>query len=245
MQSARKKAKEEEAKKLFERTQEAARKRAAEKAAKEAEEEAKRKQEELERAEKLKKQKEALAKFEEEKRWNKLTPEQQAAELQHKAEVEEQRRVEEERLKLEAEEEQKRKQEEEERERVRREQEKAREQEEQRREDAKAAATEKVLHDKMEEDKKKGERWVLDTEVNQCMRCQEDFGMTNRRHHCRACGFVVCAKCSTQREKLCGSDHLHRVCQYCSAGFAGGKERPYPTQPLPHGLFGSQRAPAE
>lgn len=32
--------------------------------------------------------------------------------------------------------------------------------------------------------------WIPDTRVSMCMLCTDDFTVTNRRHHCRACGKV-------------------------------------------------------
>ncbi|KAJ1302470.1 hypothetical protein OPQ81_002788 [Rhizoctonia solani] len=40
--------------------------------------------------------------------------------------------------------------------------------------------------------------WVPDREAPVCMRCQAAFGWRRRRHHCRICGRVVCASCSSK-----------------------------------------------
>jgi hypothetical protein len=40
--------------------------------------------------------------------------------------------------------------------------------------------------------------WVPDREAGACMRCQAAFGWRRRRHHCRICGRVVCASCSSK-----------------------------------------------
>ena len=34
--------------------------------------------------------------------------------------------------------------------------------------------------------------WVEDGSVDRCMICAEPFGLMSRRHHCRACGNVIC-----------------------------------------------------
>jgi hypothetical protein len=34
--------------------------------------------------------------------------------------------------------------------------------------------------------------WVHDADVQHCMVCRSDFGFFKRKHHCRACGSVVC-----------------------------------------------------
>ena len=43
---------------------------------------------------------------------------------------------------------------------------------------------------------RKEPRWVPDNEQTRCMLCERvEFGMFQRRHHCRCCGRVVCAAC--------------------------------------------------
>ncbi|KAJ8301827.1 hypothetical protein KUTeg_020814 [Tegillarca granosa] len=58
--------------------------------------------------------------------------------------------------------------------------------------------------------------WVPDTRVTMCMNCTGEFTVTWRRHHCRACGRVVCANCSDNRAPL---EYLRnkpaRVCDDC------------------------------
>ena len=41
-------------------------------------------------------------------------------------------------------------------------------------------------------------RWVPDGEAPACMVCGAGFGLLHRRHHCRACGWLVCAGCSRE-----------------------------------------------
>lgn len=57
--------------------------------------------------------------------------------------------------------------------------------------------------------------WVKDEEVDNCMICQYPFGFWNRRHHCRACGNVVCSTCSNARREVFGLLGYHRVCDEC------------------------------
>ena len=38
--------------------------------------------------------------------------------------------------------------------------------------------------------------WVLDCDLNLCMVCFNYFNFLRRKHHCRSCGSLVCAKCS-------------------------------------------------
>ena len=42
-------------------------------------------------------------------------------------------------------------------------------------------------------------RWQPDDEVASCPVCATDFSILYRRHHCRKCGRVVCARCSPHR----------------------------------------------
>ncbi|XP_029008723.1 FYVE, RhoGEF and PH domain-containing protein 4a isoform X4 [Betta splendens] len=64
---------------------------------------------------------------------------------------------------------------------------------------------------------KRAPKWIRDNEVTMCMRCQEPFNaVTRRRHHCRACGHVVCWKCSDYKVTLEYEAHkTNRVCKNC------------------------------
>ncbi|KAK4267136.1 hypothetical protein QN277_023959 [Acacia crassicarpa] len=65
--------------------------------------------------------------------------------------------------------------------------------------------------------------WMPDQSCRVCYQCDSQFNLINRRHHCRLCGRIFCAKCTTnsvpapsscqgnpweEREKI-------RVCNYC------------------------------
>ncbi|XP_035510289.1 pleckstrin homology domain-containing family F member 2-like [Morone saxatilis] len=59
--------------------------------------------------------------------------------------------------------------------------------------------------------------WIPDQAAYKCMCCFKKFTATNRRHHCRKCGFLVCNKCSRHRALI---DHIHptkklRICNLC------------------------------
>uniref|UniRef100_UPI0037E8BDD8 pleckstrin homology domain-containing family F member 1 n=1 Tax=Semicossyphus pulcher TaxID=241346 RepID=UPI0037E8BDD8 len=59
--------------------------------------------------------------------------------------------------------------------------------------------------------------WIPDQASAICMRCSDKFSVTQRRHHCRKCGFVVCGACSKKRVVI---RHIHptkclRVCTKC------------------------------
>ncbi|XP_032503545.1 FYVE, RhoGEF and PH domain-containing protein 2 isoform X12 [Phocoena sinus] len=66
-------------------------------------------------------------------------------------------------------------------------------------------------------------QWVRDKMVTMCMRCQEPFNaLMRRRHHCRACGYVVCARCSDYRAELKYDDNRpSRVCLDCYTFLTG------------------------
>uniref|UniRef100_A0A1A9X3W2 FYVE-type domain-containing protein n=1 Tax=Glossina brevipalpis TaxID=37001 RepID=A0A1A9X3W2_9MUSC len=44
--------------------------------------------------------------------------------------------------------------------------------------------------------------WVPDNMATGCMNCSAKFTMIKRRHHCRACGKVLCSVCCSQKYKL-------------------------------------------
>jgi len=58
--------------------------------------------------------------------------------------------------------------------------------------------------------------WIPDEEAPACMNCSQKFTVIRRRHHCRACGRVLCAACCSSRARLeymeCREE---RVCLPC------------------------------
>lgn len=38
------------------------------------------------------------------------------------------------------------------------------------------------------------EHWILDDAVSGCMRCNMEFTITERKHHCRDCGKIFCSR---------------------------------------------------
>ncbi|NXL49443.1 FGD2 protein, partial [Podilymbus podiceps] len=76
---------------------------------------------------------------------------------------------------------------------------------------------------KTEELGRRAPQWVRDNLVSMCMRCKEPFNaIVRRRHHCRACGYVVCARCSDYRAELqYDGNRLNRVCQECYVFLTG------------------------
>jgi len=58
--------------------------------------------------------------------------------------------------------------------------------------------------------------WIPDQRVTMCQECGVLFTMVQRRHHCRACGKVVCTHCSKNKAPLrYKSWESHRVCDSC------------------------------
>eukprot|EP01065_Artemidia_motanka_P013561 TRINITY_DN17567_c0_g2_i5.p1 TRINITY_DN17567_c0_g2~~TRINITY_DN17567_c0_g2_i5.p1 ORF type:complete len:657 (+),score=186.09 TRINITY_DN17567_c0_g2_i5:96-2066(+) len=59
--------------------------------------------------------------------------------------------------------------------------------------------------------------WQPDSEAPRCGDCQVKFGMRVRKHHCRACGKIFCAKCSGNKIALpnLGMRDPQRVCIAC------------------------------
>ncbi|XP_058139011.1 FYVE, RhoGEF and PH domain-containing protein 4 isoform X2 [Dasypus novemcinctus] len=77
---------------------------------------------------------------------------------------------------------------------------------------------------------KRAPRWIRDNEVTMCMKCRESFNaLTRRRHHCRACGHVVCWKCSDYKAQLeYDGGKLSKVCKDCYqiiSGFTDSEEK--------------------
>lgn len=55
------------------------------------------------------------------------------------------------------------------------------------------------------------------TDSPACVRCHSVFTMTNRKHHCRACGGCVCGQCSGKQKRIprFGYNEAVRVCDGC------------------------------
>ncbi|ELT87597.1 hypothetical protein CAPTEDRAFT_179856 [Capitella teleta] len=59
--------------------------------------------------------------------------------------------------------------------------------------------------------------WLPDDECHQCMACEVPFTFVRRRHHCRNCGKIFCARCSANSVCLPHFGHAKpvRVCNHC------------------------------
>ncbi|XP_032328881.1 FYVE, RhoGEF and PH domain-containing protein 4 isoform X2 [Camelus ferus] len=93
-----------------------------------------------------------------------------------------------------------------------------------------AIAKDNDIHLETAELGKRAPRWIRDNEVTMCMKCKEPFNaLTRRRHHCRACGHVVCWKCSDYKAQLeYDGGKLSKVCKDCYqiiSGFTDSEEK--------------------
>ena len=58
--------------------------------------------------------------------------------------------------------------------------------------------------------------WVPNNRVAMCQACQAEFSLLVRRHHCRACGKVVCSSCGASRAPVRYKNfEVVRVCSQC------------------------------
>ncbi|XP_062238684.1 FYVE, RhoGEF and PH domain-containing protein 6-like [Platichthys flesus] len=86
--------------------------------------------------------------------------------------------------------------------------------------------------------------WIPDLRATMCMMCTCEFTLTWRRHHCRACGKVVCQACSANKYYL---EYLKnqpaRVCDHCFAKLQENSDRCASTSvsPIKSGAFSFTR----
>lgn len=64
--------------------------------------------------------------------------------------------------------------------------------------------------------------WVPDADAPYCMQCDQKFTVLKRRHHCRACGKVLCSKCCSEKAHLKYTNAEARVCVPCKSILQGG-----------------------
>jgi len=60
--------------------------------------------------------------------------------------------------------------------------------------------------------------WVMNECINICMICYQQYDIVNRRrHHCRACGNIICSNCCKRSAYLEGCFHLDQqmICDNC------------------------------
>ena len=82
--------------------------------------------------------------------------------------------------------------------------------------------------------------WVPDADAPDCMICAARFTLVKRRHHCRACGKVLCAACCNEKHSLVYLENKEgRVCTPCRTvlarleGAAGQQSSGLATPPAP------------
>ncbi|XP_068611570.1 FYVE, RhoGEF and PH domain-containing protein 6-like [Brachionichthys hirsutus] len=86
--------------------------------------------------------------------------------------------------------------------------------------------------------------WIPDLRATMCMICTCEFTLTWRRHHCRACGKVVCQACSATKYYL---EYLKnqpaRVCDHCFVKLQENSDRCASTSvsPIKSGAFSFTR----
>uniref|UniRef100_H3CN84 FYVE, RhoGEF and PH domain containing 4b n=1 Tax=Tetraodon nigroviridis TaxID=99883 RepID=H3CN84_TETNG len=88
------------------------------------------------------------------------------------------------------------------------------------------ASREVTAAEPSEELGRRAPRWIRDHEVSVCMKCTEQFNaFTRRRHHCRACGCVVCWRCSDYKVALeYDGNRLNKVCKSCYSILSAQRE---------------------
>ncbi|XP_044763023.1 zinc finger FYVE domain-containing protein 9 [Coccinella septempunctata] len=57
--------------------------------------------------------------------------------------------------------------------------------------------------------------WIPDNEAMSCLHCDMKFTVIKRRHHCRACGLVLCSNCCSLKYHLEYLNAVARVCKKC------------------------------
>mmetsp|Transcript_14282 Transcript_14282/g.19848 ORF Transcript_14282/g.19848 Transcript_14282/m.19848 type:complete len:281 (-) Transcript_14282:881-1723(-) len=77
--------------------------------------------------------------------------------------------------------------------------------------------------------------WQSDSEVTRCQACDKPFQILLRRHHCRRCGRIFCAICTSARMYLPGVASLahepQRVCGGCAKALSQ-REKEYRSEIL-------------
>lgn len=62
--------------------------------------------------------------------------------------------------------------------------------------------------------------WIMNDEITHCLLCGQEFGFFCYKHHCRACGNLICNECSLNRAIVKAIEELglQRVCKACFHG---------------------------
>jgi hypothetical protein len=75
--------------------------------------------------------------------------------------------------------------------------------------------------------------WIVDGDISSCLICQANFSWVRLKHHCRACGLVVCHNCSKFKTviQILMEEGGSRVCTNCF-GLKVDIDPYYPKSPL-------------
>ncbi|KAI8816289.1 uncharacterized protein EV422DRAFT_571856 [Fimicolochytrium jonesii] len=86
--------------------------------------------------------------------------------------------------------------------------------------------------------------WMPDDSTNNCMLCSQEFSMLKRKHHCRACGNIVCYACSSRYFIIPSlpQDKLARACDPCYERIS--IEGKLQVVQSPHSLFPTNYTPS-
>ncbi|BFZ04743.1 hypothetical protein BsWGS_07781 [Bradybaena similaris] len=58
-------------------------------------------------------------------------------------------------------------------------------------------------------------RWQHEDDIDDCNNCKQPFSVTKRKHHCRHCGRIFCADCTTKSVVSGPSFRAAKVCDVC------------------------------
>ncbi|OQS06573.1 hypothetical protein THRCLA_01385 [Thraustotheca clavata] len=69
-------------------------------------------------------------------------------------------------------------------------------------------------------------QWIPASTRSSCNLCGRSFGLFRHRHHCRACGEVICSKCSLHRATEVPGTNIKkiRICSICNIGVASNDQ---------------------
>jgi hypothetical protein len=69
----------------------------------------------------------------------------------------------------------------------------------------------------------RGVGWIIDSDIDSCIICNNEFGIFLRKHHCRSCGNILCDDCCNNFVVIEEMKELgeQRVCHMCYWGQVG------------------------
>ncbi|KAI9025911.1 hypothetical protein CLU79DRAFT_789750 [Phycomyces nitens] len=97
------------------------------------------------------------------------------------------------------------------------------------------------------------EFWMPDEQCKECYKCRKPFTLLRRRHHCRTCGQIFCAKCASHAVpgKMYKQKGQVRQCNFCYSEDQQGETQAYISSALPRitetytPVIPSQKPPVE